>query len=157
MVCPPLGGAVCRDHTGVVPCSEVAVGFWPFCILLFVICPNCTCPQLFLVPYSFSVSVAGGDVCPGASPAAKGPRSQPVSKGGDPRCQPSLSYLGQTPEVGARVSTKGLGHFLQSASNTLQTKGLLPGRAGERPGGLMRPEVHPGLQILRLKKLQIHK
>ena len=47
-----------------------------FCIL-FTICPNCTHVQLFSVPYSFFDSVAGGDVCSGASAAAKGPRSQP--------------------------------------------------------------------------------
>lgn len=27
------------------------VGFWVFCILLFIICPNYTCTELFLVPY----------------------------------------------------------------------------------------------------------
>ena len=26
--------------------------FWSFCILLPIICPSCTCTQLFLVPYS---------------------------------------------------------------------------------------------------------
>ena len=69
----PLGGAVCRGHArdpAFVPgSSEVAVGFWSFCIL-FIICRNCTCTQFLLVPYSFFVSV-----CPGASTAAKGPRS----------------------------------------------------------------------------------
>ena len=28
-------------------------GFWSFCILLFIICPNYACVQLLLVPYSF--------------------------------------------------------------------------------------------------------
>ena len=41
----PLGGAVCRDHVqdpAFAPgTSEVTIGFWPFCILLFIICPNC--------------------------------------------------------------------------------------------------------------------
>lgn len=41
----PLGGAVCRDHEqypALVPgSSEVAIGFWSFCILLFMICSNC--------------------------------------------------------------------------------------------------------------------
>ena len=37
--------------------------------------------QLFLVPYDSLYFVVGGDVCPGASTAAKGPRSQPVSLG----------------------------------------------------------------------------
>jgi len=58
--------------------------------------------------------------------------------------------------MGARVSAKGLGYFLQSTSNVGQTRGLLPGCAGEHPGGPVRPEVHPGLQILHQKMLQIH-
>lgn len=59
MVCPPRGAAQ-RDHEqySAPGTSEVAVGFWPFCILLFEICPNCTCLQLFLVPHSFFVSAA---------------------------------------------------------------------------------------------------
>lgn len=55
----PLGGAVCRDqaqHPVFAPStSEVAVGFWSFCILLFLMCLNCTCTQLFLVSFSFFV------------------------------------------------------------------------------------------------------
>ena len=43
---PLLGGAVCREHArypaSVPGTSEVAGGFWPFCILLFIICPNCS-------------------------------------------------------------------------------------------------------------------
>ena len=31
------------------------LGFWSFCILLFIICPKGTCRQLFLVPYDFFV------------------------------------------------------------------------------------------------------
>ena len=31
------------------------LGFWSFCILLFIICPKCACTQLFLVPYIFFV------------------------------------------------------------------------------------------------------
>ena len=42
---------------------------------VFIICLNCICTQLFLVPYF----VAGGDGCPGTSTIAKGPRSPPVS------------------------------------------------------------------------------
>ena len=37
--------------------------------------------QLFLVPYSFSVSCCLGDICPGANTAAKAPRSQPALAG----------------------------------------------------------------------------
>ena len=47
----PLAGAGCRDRArdpapapGI---SEAASGFWPFCSLLFIICPNCTCLQYF--------------------------------------------------------------------------------------------------------------
>ena len=62
----------------VVLCAGiVAGGLWPFCILLFMICPNCAGTQLFLVPYSFFVfcCLKRADVCPGASTAAKGPTS----------------------------------------------------------------------------------
>ena len=34
---------------------------------------------LFLVPYSFFLFVALGEVCPGASTVAKSPSSQPIS------------------------------------------------------------------------------
>ena len=33
--------------------SEVAAGFWPFSIFLFIICPDCTCVQLLLFIYLF--------------------------------------------------------------------------------------------------------
>ena len=65
-----------------VPCfctSRVAVGLWLFCVFLFVICPNCSLMQLFLVSYSFFVfccSRNGGDICPGASTLVKISRSQ---------------------------------------------------------------------------------
>ena len=35
--------------------AEVAVGFWAFCIFLFIICPTCVWVQIFLVPPSFFV------------------------------------------------------------------------------------------------------
>ena len=54
------------------------LGFWSFCILLSIICPNYACTQLFLVPYIFFVFCCWGDICPGASTAAKGPRCQLV-------------------------------------------------------------------------------
>ena len=75
---------MCRDHAqypAFIPgTSEVAVGLWPFCILLFIICPICVCMQLFLVPYSL-YSVARGDVCLDANASTlvdTGPRSQPI-------------------------------------------------------------------------------
>ena len=92
LVCPPLWWW-CVQGTIVVPCFcsqlfksgslAVAEGEgWGlvFCILLSIICPNCTRAQLFLVPCSFFLFFgSGGEVCPGASTAAKGPRSQLVS------------------------------------------------------------------------------
>ena len=57
----PCVGAACRDHaqdpTFASSTSEAAVGFWPFCILLFIICPHCACTQLLLVPWSFFVGL----------------------------------------------------------------------------------------------------
>ena len=65
---PPFGG-VCRGH-GVVKkypafapdtlflplaLQKWQLGFWSFCILLSIICPNCACTHLFLVPHSFFV------------------------------------------------------------------------------------------------------
>ena len=62
----PLGGAVCRgpaqypafapDTLFLLPAPQKCqLCFWSLCILLFIICPNCACTQLFLVPYSFFV------------------------------------------------------------------------------------------------------
>ena len=52
-----LVGAMCQDHTqfpAFAPgSSEMAVGLWCFCILLFVIAFPCV--QLCLVPYNFFV------------------------------------------------------------------------------------------------------
>ena len=60
----PCVGAACRDHAQdpafASSTSEVAVGFWPFCSLLFIICPNCTCTQLLLVLCSFFVREGNG-------------------------------------------------------------------------------------------------
>ena len=72
----PLGGVVCRDHAedpAFAPgTSEMAVGSWPFCILLFLIAPTAHALQLFLAPCSFFVFCCCGDVCSGVSNAAKG-------------------------------------------------------------------------------------
>ena len=77
VVCPPLGGGVCRGHeqdpASAPDTSEAVVGFGSFSILSTV----CRIRMwLLLVPSRFLVSVAGGDVCPGAGIAAKGPESQ---------------------------------------------------------------------------------
>lgn len=70
VVCPSLCGAKCR-RAYTVPCFGVThpvfllqalqkwqlAGFFFFlCIFWSRICPNCTCTQLFLVPYNFFVS-----------------------------------------------------------------------------------------------------
>ena len=64
VVCPPLCWC-CVQRSCAGPCfdsstSEVAVGFWPFCSLLFIICPNCACMQLLSVPCSFFVGEGNG-------------------------------------------------------------------------------------------------
>ena len=50
-VCPTPCGAVCRDHAqypAFAPgTSEVADGFWPFCTVLSIICPNRKCVVIF--------------------------------------------------------------------------------------------------------------
>ena len=38
---------------------SAVTGVWSFCILLFIMCPNCTCSQLLLVPNSFFVLCCG--------------------------------------------------------------------------------------------------
>ena len=56
---------------------EAAVGLLSFCILLFVICPNCTSMKLFLVSYLYLLlEETFANRCKLA--AAKGPRFQPV-------------------------------------------------------------------------------
>lgn len=75
VVCPPPRR--CRVQRSrmapaFAPCSsEGAVGLFDLCV---------SCPESAPVPLSFSVSVTGGDVCPGANTAARGPTSQPVPK-----------------------------------------------------------------------------
>ena len=94
----PLEGGVCRAHAQypaftpdmlfLLPgSSKLAVGFFGlFVSFRYRICPNCSCTQLFLVPYSFFVFCCwrrGVSRCKhcskGAHVPAKGPRSQPVS------------------------------------------------------------------------------
>lgn len=51
--------------------SKMAVGNFSLFIFLSRICPNCSCTQLFLVPYHlFVFCFPGGEVCPGANTAA---------------------------------------------------------------------------------------
>ena len=71
----------CTKGSRTVPCSRHLSGGW-ILTLLFEICPNCICLRLFLVPHSFFVSAAQMFV---QVQAVKSPRSQPMSKGGDPR------------------------------------------------------------------------
>ena len=51
-LCP--GGAVCSTLL-LLQAPEMADGFWPLCILLFMICPSCTSRQVFVVPCSLFV------------------------------------------------------------------------------------------------------
>ena len=71
------------DTQGFAPgSSEGPVGgLGLFVSLQSRLCPHCPCTLLILVPSSFLYSVAGGDMCPGASSAAEDPRSQPVPVG----------------------------------------------------------------------------
>ena len=54
----PLVVLCAGSCTGSCFCSDtsiVAIGFVIFCVLLFIICPNCTVVYLFLVPSNFFV------------------------------------------------------------------------------------------------------
>jgi len=84
-----LGGAMCRGlcNTRLLLltlcfCSRLLkkqqLGFLVSLCPLSRICPNCACMQLFLVPDN-SYFVAPGEMCLGASTAAKGPKSQFIS------------------------------------------------------------------------------
>lgn len=101
-----FGGTVGTDPgSGLCFCSwHLRRGrwFWHLCILLFMICPNCLCMQLILVPYSFFVSVVSGDVCPGASTAVKcpGPSLSPYYKANLPSiCQLQTSFTCVSPRL----------------------------------------------------------
>ena len=59
-----------------------------FCIFCPDFVPVAAGTQLLLIPSSILVSVAGRNVCPGAGPAAKSPRSHPVSLGNDSEDEP---------------------------------------------------------------------
>lgn len=61
-------------------------------------------------------------------------------KGGDPRCWPSLSYLGWTPKVGARASAYPAGHIQRTAN---QGAAAWPCRK-TFPGGLGSPRSTQG-------------
>ena len=86
----PLGGVECRGVCSILFllltycfCFRLLkmADFLVSLYLLSRICPNCSCTQLSLVPYSFSVfycSRRGMSRCKHWS-IAKGPRSQPVS------------------------------------------------------------------------------
>ena len=121
------------------------LGFWPFCILLFIICPNCPCTQLFLVPYSCFVFCCAGAACPGASTAAKGPRSELVSKcRGIPmvRGHPSSSWaentwLSQTGHPSGQW--QGLRSREESSGRTGAHDRLLVDAAGSSGAGTAQP------------------
>ena len=80
----PLGGAVCRQHE---QDPAQGSGSWVFAFLYLIVrdLPQVRMPAVIFSPLQL---VGGGEdlleetgVCPGASTAAKGPRSQPVSGG----------------------------------------------------------------------------
>ena len=53
----PLWSCVQGACAGPCFCSWLLIsGSWVFLVFLSIICPNCACTQLFLVPYSFFVS-----------------------------------------------------------------------------------------------------
>lgn len=63
------------QFTAVAPGTSEVVFF----VLLFMICPNYAYIELFLVPFSFFISFACGDVFSGAHAAVKDPRAQSIS------------------------------------------------------------------------------
>ena len=70
-----LLGGVCAEimHRTVLflpAFQKLQFWFWSFCFL-FLICPSCVCGHSLSIPHSFFVSVAPGDVYPGASIASK--------------------------------------------------------------------------------------
>ena len=90
----PLGGAVCRGHAQYPafppkpPLFLLAPQKWPLVFLVFfvhnyllsIICYNCTCKQVFLVPYNLFVFCCRMFVQVQAlQQKVPGPRAQPVS------------------------------------------------------------------------------
>lgn len=89
MVCPPLRWCYVQgpvQYQAIAPDpllllqapQKQQLGFLVSLCPLSRICPNCACMQLFLVPDN-SYFVAPGEMCLGASTAAKGPKSQFIS------------------------------------------------------------------------------
>ena len=85
----PLGSALSGVQAQCLPLlptpQKGRLGLWSFCVLLFIICLNCTNSyQLetirnYLSPRVCLYFVAEGDICWDSSIAAKCPRLQPVS------------------------------------------------------------------------------
>ena len=89
-------------------------GSWFVAFLCLIVhnCPcDCACVQLFAVPYSFFVSVAVGDVCPGASAQVEGPRSPPFSPETGHKYERCPIYTGRE---GAALSPKTKAHQEES-------------------------------------------
>ena len=82
MVCHPLGDVVCREHVqypDFAPgSSEVVVGYFGHLYLSVHNLPQLFRHTIILVLIVSLYFVAGGEICPGASIAAKGPRPQSV-------------------------------------------------------------------------------
>ena len=92
VVCPPpwwccVQGACASTLLLFLAPKKWQLGVWSFCILLFIICPNYTCAQLFeqlfLVPYGFFVLCRWRRCLSRCKHCSKGSRSQPVSLPGD--------------------------------------------------------------------------
>ena len=47
-------GIMCNKLLLLSTTQKWLLDFWSLCIFLLIICPNCPCMQLFLVPYTFS-------------------------------------------------------------------------------------------------------
>ena len=82
MVCQPLDDVVCREYVqypDFAPgSSEVVVGYFGHLYLSVHNLPQLFRHTIILVLIVSLYFVAGGEICPGASTAAKGPRPQSV-------------------------------------------------------------------------------
>ena len=80
LVSPCPGGAVCSTLL-LLQAPEMADGFWPLCILLFMICLNCACTQLFLVAYAMLCYAKSLQLCPTLCDPIDGSHQAPLSLG----------------------------------------------------------------------------
>lgn len=120
------------------------LGFWPFSIL-FKICPNGACMQLFLAPSGFFVFCCWKRLGPGASTAAQGPgpRSQPVSEpAGRDRARLARGVAGHW-EASRRPDTGGYGRQPGSPAYHQHSPEGAKSRRRAGTGGLRAPAQQP--------------